>query len=225
MKKYLVTLDENSIEIEVDNLTENNIYNAVNEKFELFGTYTMKLKFVKSMNIHTLTLTKRGSATTLLIKEIVEETIKSSFDVEKFNADIDKLLNGDTEYVNIQSASKEDLEDALNKKDFNNFGKDYDNDNEIIYYYGHKDWDVNNNQEYKNRLNVTFNLNDLSIELSLEDGYSVLKNFKETKKEIEDKQDKISFIEKQIEKLIDEKNDLENDIEDLESELSSNLYY
>lgn len=225
MKKYLVTLDENSIEIEVDSLTESNIYNAVSEKFGLFGTYIMNLKFVKSMNIHTLILTKRGSATTLLIKEVVKETQTSTFDIQKFNADIDKLLNGGTTYVNVKNVSKYDLENVLIHKGFTEFGKDTDNGDEIIYYFGHKDWDVNDDGEYFNRLNVKFDLTDLSVEIDLEDGYSKLEDFKAAKKEILDKKTEIVAIEKQIEKLEDEKSNLESDIEDLESELSSDLYY
>ena len=225
MKKYLVTLDENSIEIEVDSLTESNIYNAVSEKFGLFGTYIMNLKFVKSMNIHTLILTKRGSATTLLIKEVVKETQTSTFDIQKFNADIDKLLNGGTTYVNVKNVSKYDLDTALINKGFTEFGKDTDNDDEIIYYFGHEDWDVNDYGEYFNRLNVKFDLTDLSVEIDLEDGYSKLEDFKAAKKEILDKKTEIVAIEKQIEKLEDEKSNLESDIEDLESELSSDLYY
>ena len=225
MKKYLVTLDENSIEIVVDSLTESIIYNDVSEKFGLFGTYIMNLKFIQSMNIHTLTLTKRGSATTLLIKEVVKETQTSTFDIQKFNADIDSLLNGGTTYVNVKNVSKYDLDTALINKGFTEFGKDTDNDDEIIYYFGHEDWDVNDNNEYFNRLNVKFYLTDLSVEIDLEDGYSKLEDFKAAKKEILEKRTEIVAIEKQIEKLEDEKRDLENDIEDLENDLSSDLYY
>lgn len=225
MKKYLVTLDETSIEIEVDNLTESNIYNTVSEKFGLFGSYTMNLKFVKAMNIHTLTLTKRGSATTLLIKEVVKETQISTFDIQKFNTDIDKLLSGNTTYVNVKNISKYDLDTALINKGFTEFGKDTDDDDEIIYYFGHKDWDVNDDGEYFNRLNVKFDLTDLSVKIDLEDGYSKIEDFKAAKKEIDEKKQEIAAIEKQIEKLEDEKRDLEIDIEDLESELSSDLYY
>ena len=225
MKKYLVTLDENSIEIVVDSLTESIIYNDVSEKFGLFGTYIMNLKFIQSMNIHTLTLTKRGSATTLLIKEVVKETQTSTFDIQKFNADIDSLLNGGTTYVNVKNVSKYDLDTALINKGFTEFGKDTDNDDEIIYYFGHEDWDVNDNNEYFNRLNVKFYLTDLSVEIDLEDGYSKLEDFKAAKKEIEEKKEEIAAIDIQIEKLEDEKRDLENDIEDLESDLSSDLYY
>lgn len=225
MKKYLVTLDENSIEIVVDSLTESNIYNDVSEKFGLFGTYIMNLKFIQSMNIHTLTLTKRGSATTLLIKEVVKETQTSSFDIQKFNADIDKLLNGNTSYVNVKNISKYDLDTALINKGFTEFGKDTDNDDEIIYYFGHEDWDVNDDGEYFNRLNVKFDLRDLSVEIDLEDGYSKIEDFKAAKKEIEEKKKEIAAIDIQIEKLEDEKRDLESDIEDLESELSTDLYY
>ena len=225
MKKYLVTLDENSIEIVVDSLTESIIYNDVSEKFGLFGTYIMNLKFIQSMNIHTLTLTKRGSATTLLIKEVVKETQTSTFDIQKFNSDIDSLLNGGTNYVNVKNVSKYDLDTALINKGFTEFGKDTDNDDEIIYYFGHEDWDVNDNNEYFNRLNVKFYLTDLSVEIDLEDGYSKLEDFKAAKKEIEEKKEEIAAIDIQIEKLEDEKRDLENDIEDLESDLSSDLYY
>ena len=228
MKKYLVTLDENSIEIVVDSLTESIIYNDVSEKFGLFGTYIMNLKFIQSMNIHTLTLTKRGSATTLLIKEVVKEVVKetqtSTFNIQKFNSDIDKLLNGGTTYFNVKNVSKYDLDTALINKGFTEFGKDTDND-EIIYYFGHEDWDVNDNNEYFNRLNVKFYLTDLSVEIDLEDGYSKLEDFKAAKKEILEKRTEIVAIEKQIEKLEDEKRDLENDIEDLENDLSSDLYY
>ena len=229
MKKYLVTLDENSIEIVVDSLTESNVYNAVSEKFGLFGTYIMNLKFIQSMNIHTLTLTKRGSATTLLIKEVVKEVVKetqtSTFDIQKFNADIDSLLNGGTNYVNVKNVSKYHLDTALINKGFTEFGKDTDNDDEIIYYFGHEDWDVNDDGEYFNRLNVKFDLTDLSVEIDLEDGYSKIEDFKAAKKEILEKRTEIVAIEKQIEKLEDEKRDLESDIEDLESDLSSDLYY
>ena len=225
MKKYLVTLDDNSIEIELNYLTESEVYSKVNEKFSLFGSYTMNLKFIQSMNIHTLTLTKRGSATTLLIKEVVKETQTSSFDIQKFNADIDSLLKGGTTSIYVKNVSKYDLENALINKGFSEFGKDTDNEDEVIYYFGHKDWDINNNGEYFNRLNVKYDLTDLSIEIDLEDGYSKLEDFKAAKKEIEEKKEEIEDIDRQISNLEDKRRDLEGEIEDLENDLSENLYY
>ena len=225
MKKYIVSLDDNSVEIELNNLTESEVYNKVNEKFSLFGSYTMNLKFIQSMNIHTLTLTKRGSATTLLIKEVFKETQTSSFDIQKFNADIDSLLSGGTTSIYVKNVSKYDLENALINKGFTEFGKDTDNDDEIIYYFGHEDWDVNDDREYFNRLNVKYDLTDLSVEIDLEDGYSKLEDFKAAKKEIQEKKEEIEAIDRQIEKLEDEKRDFEAEIEDIESELSSDLYY
>lgn len=224
MKKYIVTLDDNSIEIELNYLTESEVYSKVNEKFSLFGSYTMNLKFIQSMNIHTLTLTKRGSATTLLIKEIIEEIKKPSFAFEKKEFDIDSLLNGSKSSISVRQVSKYDIENALIDKGFIEFGKD-SYDDEIIYYFGHKDWDVNDNGEYFNRLNVKFYLTDLSVEIDLEDGFSKIEDYTAAKKEIQEKKEEIEEIDRQISNLEDKKRDLEDEIENLENSLSSDLYY
>jgi DNA repair exonuclease SbcCD ATPase subunit len=117
------------------------------------------------------------------------------------------------------------LENALINKGFSEFGKDNDNDDEIIYYFGHDDWDVNDDREYFNRLNVKYDLTDLSIEIDLEDGFSKIEDYTAAKKEIQEKKEEIEEIDRQISNLEDKKRDLEGDIEDLENDLSSDLYY
>ena len=231
MKKYLVTLgNDNSIEIEVEKLTETDIYNKVESKFGLFGNYSMCLQYIKSMDIHTLTLTKRGSQAILLIKEVVKDNNKSSFDIDKFNAEIDKLIKGEVFSIYLKNVSVDELEAVLVKGDFTNFDSDSDGDIKI-YYFAHKDWEVNDNGEYCNRLNVNFDLRDLSVEINLEDGASKIKDFEDTKRKIDEKKleidkinDRIEELESTISSLQIEKEDLDNEIDSLENDLTYDTY-
>jgi hypothetical protein len=231
MKKYIVSLEDNSLEIELSELTESNIFDKVEKKFSLIGTFIKKLAFVKSLDIYTLTLTKRGYSITLLVKEIKEVKTLGGLDISRFNNEIDKLLNGEIDTIYLEKIGKDEIDDALGKKNFKYF--ETDNDNTIItYFYGHIDWDFNDNGEYINRLNVALDVEDFSIEIILEDGYSRLEDLADARtkiatknKEIEALDIKISNLQEEIEQAEDDKRDLESDIENIESDITNTTYY
>lgn len=224
MKKYLVSLDDDSIEIEVEKLTETDVCNKVENKFGLFGNYSSNLKHIKNMDIYTLTFTKRGSNIVLLIKEIVKESNKSSFDIEDFYSTLDDLLKGNISSISLKNISADDLKGALEKKGFINYNDDT-NDDVRIYYFAHTDWEIGNNNEYCDRLNVNFDIRDLSIEISLECGFKKLKEFENNKKEIEKKLLEIESIDMQIAGLEEVKEVLQSDISNLEDEITNEVFY
>lgn len=229
MKKYLVSSNDDSLEIELEKLTETDIFNKIQSKFGLVGNYAMTLMFIKVMDIYSFTITKRGTATTFLIKEMKNNVPSLSnnnlSNLDKFVNLLEELLNGEIDTIDLEKISKSDLEEKLSQKGFDIFDS-CTNDDCITHYYIHEDWKLDDYNDYFNRLNVEYNLSDLSLTISLEEIPEVLENLKDIKYSINKKRNELDSLEEEINNLSDKKNCLESEIEDMISTFrSENNYY
>jgi len=235
MKKYLVLSNDDfleiELEIELEKLTETDIFNKIQSKFGLVGNYAMTLMFIKVMDIYSFTITKRGTATTFLIKEIKDSVPPLSnnnlSNLDKFDNLLEELLNGEIDTINLEKISKSDLEDKLKQKGFDILDSYIENEC-ITYYYSHDEWKLDDDNDYFNRLNVEYNLSDLSLTIFLEEIPEVLENLKDIKYSINKKRNELDSLEEEINNLSDKKNCLESEIEDMISTFRSennNYYY
>lgn len=221
MKKYIVTLDNDSVEIEVENLTESSVMSKVEDRFSLIGNFGMELKYIPVMDIHTLTLTKRGTNKIILIKEIVKDNKKEIFDENKFLNEIDSLLNGEIIEVILSNIRLDTIKSLLENKGLFSIDDDYDSDSKT-FYFCHKDWEVKKDSgEYCNRLNVVYYINDSSIDISLEDDYEVIARLNELKININSKNKDLEEVYKRIEETKSLLQELECESQDLEDEIAS----
>jgi hypothetical protein len=225
MTKYIVSDSNNSIEIEIDNLVEETLLEKIADKFQLFGSFSKKLSYISLMDIYTFTLHKRGIATTLIIKKVLEQSTidNSSLILTK----LDELIKGNISHFELKRVGRDDIENLLTSNNYKLIDTDRD-ENEIIDYYCHDNWETlsegEGNGEYVNRLNVSFDLSNFTVCFELEENVDVFAELNQDKKDIERFINEIEEIEEKISILENDKLNISNRISDIEHK-SRNTFY
>jgi hypothetical protein len=198
--KYIVSLDDKSIEIDLDVLNEENLFNAVSNFFSLPSS-SMKLSFVKDIDIWLLTIGKRLN-TVLCIKRLYGDEEKKDTGIDIINTKLEKLLKGEISYFQISNVSKDKIDKFLVLKSFIQLESDYDSDI-IRYYYAHPDWEIEEDGEYVNRLNLSFDISSLITEFQLELDATNIKEYKEKKLILDESRERYEVLKNELSILED----------------------